>query len=354
MFVGLSASATRGCAIYADSSGSPHTLVCGGFVTSNPTANSWLAITMTGCPSTLTGSAGTQFWVSQLTTDAQSGKTVGTSGVNDACPGTAGIASFQTTSGSQSTSSWTTPFPASANIFNGCYSAYVQLSYSTVATYNIVSYNTAGCDISTGICVTQIAPVQSGHGMLVIASPSSATLAVSSVKTTLNGTTTDTLTKIGSCAGAGSPWCFFWIDRATAGVNGVTCTFTSIGADKVKCISIELQGTIASGSADQNNYDTSFIQAAPFTSANHVTTGQAELIIGFDFDTGVPNVQGTTDNIAAGSGWTFIHSGQTIGGAGAMVLTEFRISAAGTYNVSGTASCCAASNGHVPGMITLK
>jgi hypothetical protein len=150
--------------------------------------------------------------------------------------------------------------------------------------------------------------------MLVIATGDGTSGAITGVVTTTNGTTTDTLSKVGGCFTGTSPtmqWCFYWIDRVTAGVNGVTCSTTNSGGSyKLACLSLEIAGTISSGSVDKSEYDSSWTKAQSFTSGSTTATTQAtELLVGFVYDSG--SIRKSKTNFVASRNRLFYLATQT-------------------------------------------
>jgi hypothetical protein len=195
--------------------------------------------------------------------------------------------------------------------------------------------------------------------LLVIASSDTSSGNVVSVEATTNGSNTDALSKLGACATASSPteqWCFYWIDRVTAGDNGVTCTFTNSGGSyKVGCVSVEIAGTAASSSFDKVEYDSAYaLSAAAFTSGNTATTTQAtELLIGYAFEA-QGMIQGSVGTFGAGGSWTMIDNGAGAGnsptGFGLFIQT---VTSTGAYNLSGSYTP-SGSMDVLPGLATFK
>lgn len=338
-----------GCAIYSDNAGSPtgiNNLVCGASTTTVATSG-WNSIVLTGCPPTV--ATNTQYWVAQYT--ESNSQVEGTNGVNNFCPGTPGVASFQTNVSGNTP--WPNSFPASSDVNNGCYTSYITLSYTSEQQYNVITENIQGCDVNTQDCPIFIPPVGSVDSLYVVANSDTTSGNVTNVKDSINGTVTDTLTKIGCATVSSAPlvqWCLYYIDRATLGVNGIDCIFTNSGGSyKTSCGLIDVQGTIATGSIDQSGFDSVYINSQSFTSASSITTEQTELIMGYDSDFGQPGVQNSTEYILAGSGWNLIFTGQGAGGSPNSYAFMMQTAGAATFNLTGSFPSGAASNSHLPG-----
>lgn len=347
---------TSGC-----SGSSPHcpgAFICS-YGTSTTQSVGWNVPPMTGCG---TPTSSTWYWISQWTNNDSQHQA--TSGINAFCPGTGGLVTGYALS--------LTPWPATAPSLdgsplptatngNGCYAAYVSVNYTSTATYNVVSLNPGNCDTASS-CPVLMPPVQSGH-TLVIETVGSVGSTITSVKDCTNGTaacstSTDTVNKLGSCPGAsgGFQLCFFEIDRATAGINNVTCTFATSGSAKDSCWILEIQGTTATP-FDQVNYDSVYLTATPFTSANGVTTTSAtELLIGGVTNGWLQSNPYGQGNFGAGGSWTTLFTGGLPGGTGAPTAAAVylqTVNSTGTYNVQGTYSLTGSGNEILPGLITL-
>lgn len=110
---------------------------------------------------------------------------------------------------------------------------------------------------------------------------------VISVTDNVSGTVKDTLTQLGSCTGpsGGYQVCFFYVCQATAGVNGLTVTYTQGGGGWHNTNYFwEVKGLHAS-CADKSAYDSSYLSVSAsggsFTGTATATTTQAnELWLG--------------------------------------------------------------------------
>lgn len=330
--------------------------------TNGATLNGWVAVSLSGCPGSLTGTAGTVYWlgVTYTSTTTQMGNT----GFQGYCPywelnsSTAPVTS-------NISASTITPWPSTAPtslsippppISTGCYAIYVPLTYSTSHTYDIVSYSPTNCDTNLATCKGSIPPTTAGHGFMVIATSDNNSGTITGVVDTTNGTTTDTLTQVGCTSSTTVFFCMYWIDRVTVGVNGVTCTRSvSGGSYKVACTSIEINGTNASSAVDKSHFDSALINSASFTSGNTATTTQAnELLIGFAIDSW-PGAQNVLAYTVCGGSWTTVTS--TLAGGNApsqQVLCIQPVTSTGAYNLSGTSNAGAGSNNYIPGLVTIK
>ena len=253
-------------------------------------------------------------WLGQITASAT--QHMSTSGINSFCPGTGGYASNY--------ASGVTPWPATApaltnssiptaSLGNGCYGIYAQVNYVSSNVFDVVTNGPGQCDTSIVTCPVMIPPVQGNTSLDVLVASSGSGNVVSSVVDTTNGTTTDTLIKRGTCIGVsgGQQICIYSTDRATAGVNGVTCTFnTNPSSIKVGCYALEVAGT-KSTSFDQYEYDSAYTFAPSFTSGNTPTTTAApEFLVGFVFGGNGGSNYGTGTWTPGGS-WKVLYYGGT-------------------------------------------
>lgn len=331
-FLATPAASNWGLAIYTDSANAPSTLVsgCTSFSSSTP-GTPTAALTPGGC----TLSAATKYWVAFVTASNTQQQLKAGGAVCDS-----GLASVfvNTPLGSfTSTASWPGSFGASTT-GGECVGDYAVLQYTTAAAYTVASSGTALCTNPTTVCLLDVVPAASGHGMFV--GGGGLITAISSI----TDSASDSIPVRGTCGYDGA-WlnCGGSIDRVTAGITSVSITFAGSTSSPSGSY-VEMIGTAASSSFDQSEYDTTPI-ATPFTSGNTGSTTQAnEILIGIainELGTGV---------FSAGGSWTLL--GQITTANGSNGLFYRTVSSTGAYNLQGSYSQAGAKN--LPGLLTFK
>jgi hypothetical protein len=337
------------------------TKVCTSSTQSNgATLGAYTSIALNSCPGSLTGNAGDFYWLGATYTSATT--QLGNTGFQGSCPNAFSTSVHQLSSNitASTITPWPSTWPASLGgtpNSTGCYAIYVQLQYSSTNAYDLISVNPMACDQGIDECTGKIPPTTAGHGFLVMAVNSGDGNTITSVKAQIAGVNQDTLTQVGVATDpGGQKWYFYWIDRVTAGVDGVDCIFGGSSASfKTACISLEIRGTALSSAVDKFAFDSATTNAASFTSATTATTTQAtELLIGGAYNH-FPQASNTLSYITPTAPWTAPLETFSAGNSpsGNALFAQI-VTSTGAYNLSGTNNTGAGSNAILGGLVTLK
>lgn len=318
-----------GCAVYTDSATAPNTLVCGAH-TGTPSSG-WNTLALSGCG---TISASTNYWIAYTTESSTQGQQF----MYEVCPWTSLSTRYAALSSFTNPTYWPSTFPSIAgNDALNCYAAYANVTYTTTDQYQIISMGHLDNASNCTICVTNIAPLGTGHSLIL---PFwNAAAAVSSV----TDSASDSLTQRTAHTVSGQQIALYSIDRATAAASSITVNQASANPTGLY---IELAGT-ASTSFDVAASD-SALQATPFTSAATASTAQAqEFGVGFAINTL------NNGTFAGTNGWTAIYSLPSPGGGNPDlgVFTQ-TFNSTGTKTLQGTHSTSGTNN--LTGLATFR
>lgn len=291
----------------------PGTLLAGTTSSAVPTTSAWNNLLPSGI-GTLTAS--TRYWACFATTSAT--RTIGDSAGNGNADD-----STNTCTGGHSTvvsaavlgspfASWPGTFPAGTWIIpayslpNGCYAVYVNLSYTSTSKFDIVTASGAISDSVTNPVTLHIPPTVSGDSLMVAAS-FGGTATLSSVTDSASDTLTIRGTPAVNVGSNGLSFGIASIDRATAGTNGITVTFSA--TPHFGTMYAEVAGT-ANPSFDVVKYDAT-AKSSPYTSdATTATANAAEFLYG-GFTTHAPGYPNCL--ITGTNGWTLAYYGAQTG-----------------------------------------
>lgn len=334
-----------GLAIYTDSANAPSTLVsnCSTFSSTTATAHiSQLA------PSSCVLSATTKYWVAFITTNNTQTLPLGSKGSCDSSPGiqstisNSGIAAFT------SVASWPGTFPANA-AGGECIEIFATITYTTTTpTYTLAGKGLAVCAASVTSCTVDIAPLGTGHG-LIVGNAAADLSAVSPLVSSFADSASDTITRRGTCTGTttiSDAICIGSADQGTAGANTLTVNYAGTALAGAVAYA-EVIGTAVSSSFDQGEYDTVRL-ATPFTSGNTGSTTQANEIL-----FGIADNTLASSTFTAGGSWTLIGTPTTATGNN-MTVGWFTktVSSTGTQNLQGSYGSAGTTN--LPGLATFK
>lgn len=301
----------NGCAIYADSSGSPGNLICGMASATSLTSAVWTAYSTSGAGCG-TPTAGTHYWVAMITTDTGVVVEQGRSGVpasGEGCPsdvaGQSSVFSNSALGSFTGAASWPSSFGAST-ASNSCYTAYMPVTFTTTAAYSFAQVSNAQFFSSQ---TATIPATGSGHGGIFFfwqtAGSAEGTI-------TITDSASDTITSRGRTCNSfltgDYGLCVFSVDRISSGVTSFVEHCSSVCAHD-SIMFIECIGCASSSSYDVSDFDTS-LQGTPSTSGATGSKAQnQELCVGGAYNTDLTTVGNASFLFSAGTGWNLIHSG---------------------------------------------
>jgi len=334
----------------------PGAKIAGFYEALGPSSTGWEAFSVSGLGTPV---ANTSYWLGVIT--VSSTQAPANSNPNWCPDGNPAILALGQALGSfTSASSW--PAHVAPGVYgDGCISSYIDLTYTTTDSYAFVTLTFNSCDTGTpASCSTIIPAIGSNQSLIVdngIISPTS--VVISSVTDTTSGSTTDTLTKRGTCpditSGVSNPTqqCLYSIDRATAGVTGVTSTYSATPIKAGQLIAV-IAGT-QSSSFDQSCYDSVVHTSVPFTGCT-TTIGQTELLIGAAINnSGQSCCSPYVGNWISPTGsWNTLMTGYTSGNSPGPMAMSWQVAAAGSPAITATHLGGAGSPADAGGMITLK
>jgi hypothetical protein len=320
----------------------PGNKICTSFSSTVATAG-WNTVSLSGCG---TPAASTRYWLANITQSS----TQGVYTYGQPCEFQNGIPTsgyFQTLGSFTSNSSWPANGSAAAiqaaGVFYSCTSEYIPITYTTNNRYTIVTSASVSCDVNGATCRNFIPATPSNASVITVGGAQGNT-PFTGVVDLISGTTTDTLTKRGSCPTTNSGLsqiCVYSIDRATSGVNQVNCTdsWTS-GSNKLACWVLVVVGT-QSTSFDTSCYDSSnlTVTSGAFTGCTTSTTAAAnELVIGVAINRNTGSCCGYSGNYLEQTGsWSNLYTGFFINNPSApFSIFQQVLTSTGTPGVTGS------------------
>lgn len=335
-----------GLALYTDSSNAPSTLVspnCS--VASGSTPSSHTAVlTLTGC----LVSPATKYWVSFITNNNTELLPLSSKGGCDSSPGIQSVISNSAIGSFSTSADFPSTFPA--NTAGGeCIGIFATIQYTvTSPTYLLAGKGVAVCAASVATCVADVAPLGTGHG-LVVGNAAADLSAVATLVSSFADSAGDTITRRGTCTGTttiSDALCMGSVDQATAGANTITVNFGGTALSGALAYA-EVIGTAVSSSFDQVEYDTVRL-ATPFTSGNTSATTQTNEVL-----FGIADNTLASSTFTAGGTWSILGQATTATGNNMTVGWFMKTtSSTGTQNLQGSYGTAGTTN--LPGLATFK